>query len=193
MEPDSVVKESSKTIWTDELASIGGWDENRFFDLTRHILKFRDPEELGELWLALDSKALESIAKRSPETFSAVAESYCAWAHGDFSFEQCDVVVGLLETVLEFGANDLKAVAALAAAALGARHNRWHVMHRLLGMCGDRLSSEAALKISLEIEASEAQYTFVRCVESIGEKVTEYHPTIARVLTDWEETRNNHE
>ena len=66
---------------------------------------------------------------------------------------------------------------------LGSRNNRFHVMHRLMAMCGKDLPDNVAGRIAIEIRALGAQDRFLNCASTIGKPLSDFHPLIRDALT----------
>lgn len=171
--------DASTVAWEDELKDIGSWDEEK----ARSLLRYFQERSERSLLREIDEERLEKLANIDKETWNEIALVYCEWAGtGSFSFEYCDVIVGRLEKIFQMGAASLKAAAAVAAARLGADHNRWYVMRRLLSLCGHSLDDLVAERLSIEIIAEDVSQEFVKCVERISRTIDSYHPIIRHVL-----------
>ena len=173
--------DASTVEWETELKDLSSWDTAKMRGLLTY---FENRTEWG-LLQELDEERLEKLSKIDGETWNEIALIYCGWA-GDFGFdyEYCDVIIGRLEKIYEIGSASLKTAAAVAAAKLGANHNRWYVMRRLLNICGPSMNATVAERLSIEIIAEQAEDKFRKCVERINRSIESYHPLIREVLTE---------
>ena len=168
--------------WAQDLGMIEEWNTEKVYRLDRFLQESRSEEELWAVYSALDEDAMTYIQAIDSSRWEGIADKYCSWARGPFSFAYCDVVVRRLENVFALGPICIKAAAALAMAELGASHNRWFVMERLFKVCGHDLDDRTAHRIAIEIDAEDAEYSFQRCAEAVSRSVHDYHARIAAVL-----------
>ena len=168
--------------WVTKLADLHTWDGDTALAFNRFLVRDASRADKGAVCVELDEERLSAIHSLDVDLWYTVALIYCEWAKGSFDFSYCDVVIGRLESIFALGNLECKAAAAIAAAELGADHNRWHVMGRILSMCGPEISDSLADRIAIEIMAEEAQSNFRSCAERISQTVEDYHPRIAHVL-----------
>ncbi len=182
-------KASAKAVdWAGRLAKVTDWDAEIFQDFVRAVTKLSTFEDKHAVLRALDEEAVRTLHTLDPEAWKVVAMTYCEWTEGNFVFSYCDVVVQRLEEIFHLGDLETKAYAATAAAGLGASHNRWYVMRRVLKMCSPSLEPAAASRIAIEIQAREAEHSFRRCARGIDRDYAAFHPAIERVIRDGSET-----
>jgi eukaryotic-like serine/threonine-protein kinase len=164
------------------LRSVAKWDPETLEEFARFIRS--DQGTVGnEVFYLLDADTLRSLHAKDQSLWTSIALKVCEWAYGSFDFDYCDVVVGRLETIYELGNIECRANAVLAAASLGASHNRWYVMRRLLGMCGPTIEERLATRIAIQIQIEEAERDFIRSVEQLDRSLSVYHPRIAAMLS----------
>lgn len=168
--------------WISKLEDIGNWSEVDIEDFLRFAIRNASPDERTAIFRAIDEEKLVQMGKRNDDLLNMLSLELCKWAQGGFDFTYCDVLVGRLEKIFEIGSYECKARAAIATAELGASHNRWYVMQRLVKMCGSGMDNALGTRIAIEIIAEDAQQNFKRCVDRINYTVSVYHPAIAAVL-----------
>lgn len=168
------------------MSNAAKWAPDKLEAFERYVSEYLPgATSIDPLARALDEDALKALTSRNSPLGEAIALAYCAWVTGTpFDFSFCDVIVKRLEAIFSVGTLGACAAAALAAARMGESHNRWFVMERLLSMCGPTLDENAAKRIALEIQASDAEEDFNRCASVINRTVAAYHPAIAGILTD---------
>ncbi|MBX3473070.1 MAG: serine/threonine protein kinase [Planctomycetes bacterium] len=167
-----------------KLANVGAWDEEECAKFARAISTRESNLAFYRVFVAVDEDVLTALQVRCADTWVAVAEAYCDWVYSTntFDFSYCDVVIGRLERIFSLGDMSVKAYAALAAARMAASHNRWYVMRRVLDLCGPQLDEGVAARLAIEVVASDAQDYFRLSASQIGREVSEFHPTLARLL-----------
>jgi hypothetical protein len=169
--------------WRESLDRIQSWSE----DLAGRFAGHLEAAEAGDeqsVFAEVSEDHLRSLAGCFPDQWDRIAMAYCDWARGGFAFAFCDVLVGRLEVVFrsEKSSLEARAAAVTSAAALGAVHNRWLVMRRVMRMADATLDENLAERLSIEIRAGDAGGHFVQCAECINRSVSDYHPRIARSL-----------
>jgi serine/threonine protein kinase len=167
--------------WLSELDSIASWDTSKQADFSR-FLASATTDDKTRVFMGLDEEKLIAIHALNADLWYAVANEFCAWAYGGFEFSFCDVLIKRLEKVYDLGDLEIKSAAALAAAQLGASHNRWFVMRRLFHMCGHQIDTNLARRMAIDILASEMQFDFARCADGIKHTADDYHPVIAQAI-----------
>jgi eukaryotic-like serine/threonine-protein kinase len=175
----ATVPDASTVEWEEELRTFDTWTSEKAKSFVRFLRGTSERLLLKEL----DEDRLQTFFALDGDAWDEVAGMYCDWAaQSGFDFDYCDVLIGRLEKIFNIGSPSLKTSAAIAAAKLGAGHNRWYVMRRLLSLCGPAMDATIAERLSIEILAEEAKDDFVRCVERISKSPKEYHPLIQEVL-----------
>jgi eukaryotic-like serine/threonine-protein kinase len=169
--------------WVGALAEVAAWGVQDLEKFTRFLDSAEDQKKLGKLLIALDDVSLRTLHAIDCGLWATVARTVTDWAKGSFDFDYCDVLVRRLELIQEIGDLDCKANAIIAAAMMGAKHNRWYVMRRLLLMCGPQLDDRSATRIAIQIRVDEVQQEFRTCVEQLSRTIDSYHPKIASVLS----------
>jgi hypothetical protein len=169
--------------WRESLDRIESWSD----DLAGSFAAQLEAAEAGDeqsVFAQVGEEHLRALAERFPDEWDRIAAAYCDWARGGFAFAFCDVLVGRLEVVFrsEKSSLEVRAAALASAAALGAIHNRWFVMRRVMRMADATLDENLAERLSIEIRAGDAANHFVLCAECINRSVSDYHPRIARAL-----------
>jgi eukaryotic-like serine/threonine-protein kinase len=175
---------ANASTWASALEVVDTWTAEKVADFARTLVRLDAFADEYTIYRAIDDDVLRSIHKTNAEAWKVIACAYCEWAEGGFDFSYCDVVVQRLEVIFDLGDLETKAYAAAATAELGASHNRWHVMWKLLRMCGHDAEASIANRIALEVRAREAQPAFCKCVDRIGRQIDAYHPLIAGVLEE---------
>lgn len=168
--------------WASALQQVGAWQIKDFESFVRFVDTTEEPKKLNKLFFGLDEVNLRALHRIDCGLWGTVARAVCDWSKGSFDFDYCDVLVRRLELIQEIGDLDCKANAIIAAAVLGAKHNRWYVMRRLLTMCGPALDERSAMRIAIQIRVDEVQEEFRKCAEQLNRKADAYHPRIAAVL-----------
>jgi hypothetical protein len=169
--------------WRASLDRVESWSEDLAGWFAAH-LEAADAGDEQSVFAEVSEEHLRALAGRFPDQWDRIAMAYCDWARGGFAFAFCDVLVGRLEAVFRSEKSSLEARAAAltSAAALGAVHNRWFVMRRVMRMADATLDENLAERLSIEICAGDAGGHFVQCAECINRRVSDYHPRIARSL-----------
>ena len=168
--------------WENKLNNAEAWSVHDFENFVRYLKQETSDENRWALFRSVDEEKSVLLERLDHEVWEAFGEEYCSWARGSFSFAYCDVLIRRLEIFFEHGSPGMKARVAIAAAILGASHNRWFVMERLMKMCGPELDDQIAQRISIEITVEEVESSFMQCAERISREITDYHPRIATLL-----------
>lgn len=176
--------------WVELLGSVDNWEEIWSIETLEEFVKFLNnvnhtSEEAGLIFDALDEEALGSLYFFDNQLWKAIAEFYCQYSYGSFSFAYCDVIANRLRSIFDLGKPGTQALAVLAAANLGSSHNRWYVMSIVLKMVGPNICDTLARRIAIEIKVSDVQGYFIDCARGIGEELSAYHPRIQRVLEEY--------
>jgi hypothetical protein len=169
--------------WREALDHIASWTADLASGFAAHAESV-EPGDEESVIAELSEDHLQGIADRFPDEWDRIAMAYCDWAKGGFAFRFCDIVVGRLETIFhsEKSSLDVRAAALVSAAALGAVHNRWFVMRRVMRLADARLNESLAERIAIEIRASDAAGHFLQCADAINRSTSDYHPRIAESL-----------
>ncbi len=178
-----VPKTEASREWHEALEHVESWTEELASGFAAHI-EVAEPGDEGSIVAEISEEHLRLIAQRFPDQRDRIAMAYCDWARGSFAFRECDVVVGRLEAIFHSQETSLEARAAalVAAAALGAVHNRWFVMRRVMRLADATLDESLAERVSIEILAADAGSHFLQCAECINRSSADYHPRIAQSL-----------
>jgi hypothetical protein len=175
----ATVPDASTFAWETELNDVDAWDVEKAKNFARYVKASGNRSILR----TLDEERLQKLAKIDADAWNELARIYCEWAgSANFDFAYCDVIIGLIDKIFELGSTSLKTTAAIAAAKLGADHNRWYVMRRLLNRCGPKLDTTVAERLSIEIIAEDVQDKFICCVKQISLSANSYHPLIRDAL-----------
>jgi serine/threonine protein kinase len=169
--------------WSEALGAIASWTDEMAFAFAAHVERAQPGDE--ECVVAeVTEEHLDAIASRFPDEWDRIALAYCDWAGGTFTFRFCDVVVGRLEWIFknERSSLDARAAALVSAAVLGAVHNRWLVMRRVMRMADATLDESLAERIAVEIQAAGAEERFLACAECINRSATDFHPRIVEII-----------
>lgn len=180
--PPALAPSPSAKEWEEALDEASEWDAKRLETFARYLRQSEGSDEAAPVLVKLEEETLKLFHRLDPQLWEVVALSYCDWARGSFDFAYCDVIVRRLEVIFELGSLNTKAAAALAAAHLGAFHNRFFVMRRLLSMCGPSLEDKAAERISIEIVVEQYQQAFLYCASEIKRTPHSYHDQIRAIL-----------
>lgn len=167
--------------WLNALATVSAWTPEKCTELC-HFLATAPADDRNAFFNILDEDHLTAIAAKDLVTWDVLARDFCRWTDKPHVFAFCDVLVRRLERVFEIGGLEIKALAAIGIAKLGASHNRWFVMGRLVAHCGPNLQNEVAARLAIEIFVEDAQDDFVQSAEGISLDKTAYHVRIAAVL-----------
>jgi hypothetical protein len=180
----SFPKSEATREWSQALDGIDAWSEELASAFAAHVEQ-AEPGDEEAVVAELSEEHLKTLAERFPDEWDRIAVAYCDWAGGTFSFTFCDVVVGRLESIFknEKSSLDGRAAALVSAAGLGAAHNRWLVMRRVLRMADAALDEKLAERVAIEIQATGAEERFVACAECINRSAADFHPRIVEVLT----------
>lgn len=166
-----------------QLANVQAMESGQIMEVVRFLRGIDHAGEAGALFIALNEERLVALKQRDGDVWSEVAMKYCEWAQAvSFDFEYCDVIAGRLLAIYEQGSVELKSLAALSAAELGASHNRYYVMYQVHAMCGPKTDENVAQRIAVEICATDMQAQFRACAHIIGRQISDYHPYIAAVV-----------
>jgi eukaryotic-like serine/threonine-protein kinase len=172
------------TDWGSKLQDVHAMTDTEIIELARFLRNLAHPFEAHPVFVALNEERLAALKARDADAYTEIAMQVCEWAKGGFDFEYCDVVIGRLLMIYESGSVELKASAAIAAAELGASHNRWFVMGRVLAMCGPKTEENVVQRIVIEIRASELEEQFRKCAYVISQPMSVYHALIAAALSE---------
>ena len=165
--------------WENDLKTLETWDGDKARDLLRYFQGRTD----RELLKVFDEECLDKLHNLDGDIWTEIALIYCEWAGGgSFDFEYCDVIIGRLERIFKLGSTAMKSTVAVASARLGADHNRWYVMRRLLIMCGPSLDATVAERLAIDIIAEDVKDKFICCARQVNQAVEAYHPLIRKVL-----------
>jgi serine/threonine protein kinase len=172
-------QDASTMEWENELKTLEAWDEAKVKNLLRYFHGRKD----YELLKAFDEECFDKLFLLDKDIWNEIALIYCDWAGAyGFDFAYCDVIIGRLGRIFTLGSTAMKATAAVAAARLGADHNRWYVMRRLLNMCGPNLDATVAERLGIDIIAEDVKDKFIACARQVKQTVEVYHPLIRKVL-----------
>jgi hypothetical protein len=179
----SFAKSDAAREWSHALDGIESWTEDVASAFAAHLEEAQPGDEKAVV-AEISEDHLRALADRFPDEWDRIAVAYCDWAAGSFPFSFCDVVVGRLEWIFrcEQSSLDARAAALVSAAGLGATHNRWLVMRRVMRMAEATLDEKLAERVAVEIQATDAQERFLTCAENINRSFGDYHPRIARAL-----------
>ncbi|OGV70398.1 MAG: hypothetical protein A2283_18985 [Lentisphaerae bacterium RIFOXYA12_FULL_48_11] len=180
--PAAIKPSADASSWIAKLDEINKWTVNEITDFIRLVAGGASPDDKSAIFHAIDEDKLSQMNAIDGDLFNTVAIELCGWAEESFDFSYCDVLVGRLEMIFKIGSYECKARAAISTAGLGAYHNRWYVMKRLVGMCGPSIDDNLARRIAIEIIAEDAQHNFRTSVDGIGQTTSSFHPAIASVL-----------
>jgi eukaryotic-like serine/threonine-protein kinase len=170
------------TEWIKTLEKLDEWTVDRMNEFVRYLLKVAVQEDKIVLFRALDEDRLSALHKIDAELWHNIALEYCEWGKSAFAFDYCDVVIKRLECIFTLGIPECKANAVVSSAVLGASHNRWFVMERVLTLCTKSLEDRLAERIGIEILVQETQEEFQTCIEVMKHPMENLHPRIAACL-----------
>ena len=174
---------SDAATWITRLSQIPSWTEHDIIDFIRFIKNSATHEEKTALFSEIDDKALSDAFARNDDLWPNIVEQYCEWAQGSFPFALCDVIVTRLERIYELGSLESKAMAAVSAAELGAGHNRFFVMNRVLEMCSPSIDDDRAERIGIEMAVQDKQYRFNKCALGLSRSIHSFHPKIRDLIS----------
>jgi hypothetical protein len=169
--------------WRKELARIHEWDSDKLEEL---IVEMEEGDKA--LCFALDEERLVEIHGIDPIAWRRVALAYCDYAQGTFDFGYCDVVAGCLLEIFDLGDIEIRASAAMSAALLATKHNRWFALKKVIALCGKDLDPDVAERLAIDIRAYERQDVFEQCAKALAKPITVFHPTIVSALSRSSET-----
>ena len=177
------VVQTQPDAWVSRKNDLNTWSEETSEEFTTYLEAVPPGEELGVTRQITDAD-LEMLAQRTPRAWNRIGLAYCAWACGSFTFSLCDDIVGHLRWIASHADSslELKAAAITSAAKLGADHNRWFVMQKVVQLAGASLDDTLAQRIAIEIRAQCIESEFRRCAERISLEIGVYHPLIAAVV-----------
>jgi len=161
------------------------WSESQLAGLIATLEAEAEGENAASwLFATLTDEHLDALAEHPDAEWDRIVLAYCDWAHASFGFEFCDVLIGRLESIFRHANSSVaaRAAALTAAAKLGAGHNRWFVMRKVLKMAGKGLDDEVAQRVVIEIRANEQADDFRTCASNIHRPLSAYHPRLAEVL-----------
>jgi hypothetical protein len=164
------------------LKTVEAWGPTDAEEFGRFVGGLTNERDQWALFKAMDEDVLKGVAHADQDLFPIAADFFCRTSLRPHIFEYCDVVIGRLETIFELGDLSTSSAAAVAAAELGASHNRFYVMGRVMRMCGPAMDATLAERIAIEIAAEEAESAFAKCADVIGRSIEEYHPRIANAI-----------
>jgi hypothetical protein len=168
--------------WVTELGDMTTWNKEKVEQFAAYLTEQDTHMTRWPICTALSVEVLTALRGLNSEEWDRVAEVYSDWSRGTFGFDYCDVIGPRLEAIFGMADISMKAATAMAAAKLGASHNRWSVMRRVVAMCGPSLPDNVAERIRIEILAERAQEDFRACAKQISLSVDAYHPLIAALL-----------
>jgi hypothetical protein len=171
------------TNWVLELDDVGKWNAGKLEAFTRFVEEREEPADIWVLLKKIDQEILGALRAVDEDWWTRLAFEYCGWVRdGNFDFDFCDFLIRRLEEIYEMGTTSLRATVVVAGVTLGADHNRWFVMGRVLAMCGPNMDSAVAKRVVIEIIAENLYGKFKRCASGISRKVDAFHPQIADIL-----------
>lgn len=171
------------TTWRARLADLSAWNASTVQDFARYVAQIGDDHTRYAICVAVDENVITTLHHLDPLAWRAIAICYCNWAEGGFQWDYCDVVIGRLESIYSLPDVEIQASAVVAAAELGASHNRWYVMRRLLELSGPTMPDGIAHRVSIEIAVRHKHRQFLSCASVISEPVTRYHIRIQEELS----------
>jgi eukaryotic-like serine/threonine-protein kinase len=168
--------------WIEALAHINTWHLDKLQSFASYVNSRISGEEMSQVLTELDEDMMPQMHDIDEELWRRIALVYCEWAEGAFAFAYCDLLVQRLQCIYKLGPIECSAKAAVAAACLGASHNRWFVMRKVVDMCREGIDAALAERIAIEILADDRQQDFRKCVTQINRTVDIYDQRIRNAI-----------
>lgn len=134
------------------------------------------------LFLAIRSGHIESLALTSPDLFNALGMQFSEYVRSTaHDFDYCDVLASKLELFFKLGLIALKAHILISLLKMGVSHNRWFVEQKFLQLAGPSLDCRIAKKVLLDVDADSfnLEYYLELWEISINSNRSQLHPLIA--------------
>lgn len=182
---DKTLPTTPETIaWTSELKTVDSWDEDKVQRFITYVEEVAPEKSESSVVAILESDTLRHFATTFPDEWPRLALAYCDWASGAFTFSFCDVIVRRLEAIFEHANStiEIRAAAIMSMADVASANNRWFVMDRLFLKADSSMQDDLAERVAIEIQATSAQYSFLRCAHGISKNVTSYHERIVEAI-----------
>ena len=181
---ESVGKEinNDEAEWIEKLDKYLEWDEEQLEQFCFGVEKL---DSKRAVFIKLDKDRFEQFYEVDSFLWSELVVSYLEWINDtNFTFDFCDVLIGRILKIYEISNSvDIKCKCVLAAAELGASHNRWYVMHRVIKMADAKIDDNLAQRIFIELQIDEQIKTqFKLCINQISMSPQQCHPIIARLF-----------
>lgn len=150
------------------------------------IFTEKDDDAREYLFYEISTKFIKAMFEIDAHKWKRLVLMYVEWIlNSSFAFDYCDVIVGHLFKAYELTEDlEVKSKSALAAARLGASHNRFYVMKYVLRMCSPSISDVLADRIAIEIyvEGDNVKRNFKTCTRQLNISIDRYHEKIEEVL-----------
>lgn len=177
---ESEENSDDQSSWIHQVKHISAWDTDRFAAFVTHLERESGCDSYDCTLLSSVSEAdFEVLRKLDNNYWVLLVDYYCNWVkNSSFEFNFCDILIGRLLVVYRLGSTSEKAKAVVAAAALGAGHNRWNVMNQVIKMSDKSLPNDIAKRIAIEIKVENLENEFIKCATQVNKSVSYYHPLI---------------
>ncbi|MDO6610652.1 serine/threonine-protein kinase [Shewanella sp. 1_MG-2023] len=146
-----------------------------------------DSQNKYELLSALTSNHLSNLIKNHTLYARDIANIYAAWLRNAvLSFNTCDGHAARLEMIiLNIQDIDVQAECLMSMLLLGANHNRWYIMRKLVANLSSNMGEQLAKRISIEFQADDDDVSVAlkQYQQAISFDTLQLHPLLANVAT----------
>ncbi|MCJ8288358.1 MAG: protein kinase [Crocinitomicaceae bacterium] len=174
--------QNDEAEWIAKLESYLEWDEEQ---LEQFIFGVEKLESKRAVFMKMDKDRFQHFFDIDSYLWVDLITLYLDWINeSEFLYDFCDVLIGRIRKVYDIAETvDVKADCVLAAAELGASHNRWYVMHRVIKMAEHNIDDNLAQRICIELKMDEKlKEQFNVCIDQISLTPDRCHPLIAELF-----------
>jgi len=177
-------KDEDVDEWVSKIKNLDDWNADTLDAFI--IFTERDKDAKEYLYYEVSAKFIKAMFEIDSHKWKRFVLMYIEWVlSSSYNFDYCDVIVGHLFKAYELTDDlEVKSKASLAAARLGAYHNRYYVMKYVIKMCSPSISSVLADRIAIEIyvEGDDVRSYFRDCASRLNNSLDRYHEKIKEVL-----------
>lgn len=136
---------------------------------------------------ALTSNHLSNLIKNHALYARDIANIYASWLRtAVLNFNTSDGHAARLEMIIQNIQDiDVQAECLMAMLLLGANHNRWYIMHKLVANLSPRMDNQLARRISIEFQADDDDVSVAlkNYQRAISFDTLQLHPLLANIAT----------
>lgn len=169
-------------VWVKKLENYLDWDEEEFEKFCFGVDRLTDPKPI---FIELKTQNFSHLKDVDEFHWDRLVTMYLDWIQeSDFLYDYCDVLIGRILKIYELTSNiNVQCKCVISASSLGAKHNRWYVMHRVIRMANVTISDNLAQRLSIEMEINDnVKFDFSRCISEISLRPENCHPIIAKLF-----------